>query len=130
HGEVTNPDVDVFDREARFIDSVLAPTVDKFGGLKVVFEHITTSAAARFVLHARKGVAATITPQHLLMNRNALFTGGIRPHHYCLPVLKSQADREALLGAVASGDRRFFLGTDSAPHARGAKEAACGCAGI
>jgi len=130
HGEVTNPDVDVFDREARFIDSVLAPTVEKFGGLKVVFEHITTSAAARFVLHARKGVAATITPQHLLMNRNALFTGGIRPHHYCLPVLKTEADRRTLLDVIASGDPRFFLGTDSAPHARHTKEAACGCAGI
>ena len=130
HGEVTNPDIDVFDREARFIDSVLAPTVEKFGRLKIVFEHITTSAAARFVLHARKGVAATITPQHLLMNRNALFTGGIRPHHYCLPVLKSERDRRALLDVIASGDPRFFLGTDSAPHARHTKEAACGCAGI
>src|SRR5581483_595688 len=130
HGEVTNPDVDVFDREARFIDRVLAPTVEKFAGLKVVFEHITTSAAARFVLHARKGVAATITPQHLLMNRNALFTGGIRPHHYCLPVLKTERDRRTLLDVIASGDSRFFLGTDSAPHARHTKEAACGCAGI
>ena len=130
HGEVTNPDIDVFDREARFIDSVLAPTVEKFGRLKIVFEHITTSAAARFVLHARKGVAATITPQHLLMNRNALFTGGIRPHHYCLPVLKTEGDRRTLLDVISSGDPRFFLGTDSAPHARHTKEAACGCAGI
>ena len=130
HGEVTNPDIDVFDREARFIDTVLAPAVDKFHRLKVVFEHITTSAAARFVLHARKGVAATITPQHLLMNRNALFTGGIRPHHYCLPVLKTERDRRTLLDVIASGDPRFFLGTDSAPHARHTKEAACGCAGI
>jgi dihydroorotase len=130
HGEVTDNDVDVFDREARFIDSVLAPTVERFSRLKIVFEHITTSAAARFVLHARQGVAATLTPQHLLMNRNALFTGGIRPHHYCLPVLKTEPDRRALLDVVASGDSRFFLGTDSAPHARHTKEAACGCAGI
>ncbi|MGH8298879.1 MAG: dihydroorotase [Steroidobacteraceae bacterium] len=130
HGEVTDPQVDVFDREARFIDSVLAPLAARFPHLRIVFEHITTRAAVEFVLGSRRGVAATITPQHLLMNRNALFAGGIRPHHYCLPVLKSEADREKLLGAVASGDPRFFLGTDSAPHARGAKEAACGCAGI
>ena len=130
HGEVTDPEVDVFEREARFIDTVLAPLAARFPRLRIVFEHITTRAAVQFVLGSRSGVAATLTPQHLLMNRNALFTGGIRPHHYCLPVLKSQPDREALLAAVASGDRRFFLGTDSAPHARGAKEAACGCAGI
>jgi dihydroorotase len=130
HGEVTDPEVDVFDREARFIDSVLAPLAAGFQGLRIVFEHITTSAAVDFVLGGRHGIAATITPQHLLMNRNALFAGGIRPHHYCLPVLKSEADRERLLAVVASGDPRFFLGTDSAPHARGAKEAACGCAGI
>ena len=130
HGEVTDPEVDVFDREARFIDAVLAPTVAKFRQLKVVFEHITTKAAAEFVLHARTGVAATITPQHLLMNRNALFAGGIRPHYYCLPVLKTEPDRRALLDVVASGNPRFFLGTDSAPHARHTKEAACGCAGI
>ncbi|HEX5209326.1 MAG TPA: dihydroorotase [Steroidobacteraceae bacterium] len=130
HGEVTDPEIDVFDREERFIDTVLAPLAARFPRLRIVFEHITTRAAAQFVLGARSGVAATITPQHLLMNRNALFTGGFRPHHYCLPVLKSQPDREALLAAVASGDPRFFLGTDSAPHARGAKEAACGCAGI
>ncbi len=130
HGEVTNPDVDVFDREARFIDAVLAPTVEKFARLKVVFEHITTRAAAEFVLHARTGVGATITPQHLLMNRNALFLGGIRPHHYCLPVLKTEPDRRALLEVVASGNPRFFLGTDSAPHARHTKETGCGCAGI
>jgi dihydroorotase len=130
HGEVTDPDVDVFDREARFIDEVLAPLAARHPRLRIVFEHITTRAAAQFVLGSRRGIAATITPQHLLMNRNALFTGGIRPHHYCLPVLKSQPDREALLGVIASGDSRFFLGTDSAPHARGAKEAACGCAGI
>jgi dihydroorotase len=130
HGEVTDPDVDVFDREARFIDGVLAQTVERFSELRIVFEHITTRAAARFVLNARQGVAATITPQHLLMNRNALFTGGIRPHHYCLPVLKTESDRRALLEVVASGNRRFFLGTDSAPHARHTKENACGCAGI
>jgi dihydroorotase len=130
HGEVTDPDVDVFDREARFIDSVLAKIVERFSELRIVFEHITTRAAADFVLHARPGVAATITPQHLLMNRNALFTGGIRPHHYCLPVLKTEPDRCALLDVVASGSPRFFLGTDSAPHARHTKETACGCAGI
>lgn len=130
HGEVTDPEVDVFDREARFIDGVLAPLAARFPRLRIVFEHITTHAATQFVLGSRPGIAATVTPQHLLMNRNALFAGGIRPHHYCLPVLKSQADREALLAVVASGDPRFFLGTDSAPHARGAKEAACGCAGI
>jgi dihydroorotase len=130
HGEVTDPDVDVFDREARFIGSVLAPVIDRYSKLPVVFEHITTREAVEFVRGARKGVAATITPQHLLMNRNALFTGGIRPHHYCLPVLKTEPDRRALLEAVASGDSRFFLGTDSAPHARHTKEAFCGCAGI
>jgi dihydroorotase len=130
HGEVTGPEVDVFDREARFIDEVLAPLAARFARLRIVFEHITTRAAVEFVLGSRAGIGATITPQHLLMNRNALFAGGLRPHHYCLPVLKSEADRAALLQAIAGGDARFFLGTDSAPHARGAKEAACGCAGI
>jgi len=130
HGEVTDQHVDVFDREARFIDSVLAPVVDRFPRLRIVFEHITTREAVEFVHHARAGIGATITPQHLLMNRNALFTGGIRPHHYCLPVLKTEPDRRALLEAIASGDARFFLGTDSAPHAKHTKEAACGCAGI
>ena len=130
HGEVTDPNVDVFDREARFIDEVLRPLTDRHPGLRVVFEHITTRAAVQFVSAARPGIAATVTPQHLLMNRNALFAGGLRPHHYCLPVLKAEADRAALLAAVAGGDERFFLGTDSAPHARHAKEAACGCAGI
>jgi dihydroorotase len=130
HGEVTDPDVDVFDREARFIDEVLAPLAARVPRLRIVFEHITTRAAVEFVLGSRAGVAATITPQHLLMNRNALFAGGIRPHHYCLPVLKREDDREALVDVVATGDPRFFLGTDSAPHARGAKEATCGCAGI
>jgi len=130
HGEVTDPDVDVFERESRFIDEVLAPLAARAPRLRIVFEHITTRAAVEFVLGSRAGIAATVTPQHLLMNRNALFAGGIRPHHYCLPVLKSEDDREALVDAVATGDPRFFLGTDSAPHARGAKEAACGCAGI
>ncbi len=130
HGEVTDPQVDVFDREARFIDQVLAPLTERFPRLRIVFEHITTRAAVQFVLGARAGVAATVTPQHLLMNRNALFAGGIRPHHYCLPVLKSEPDREALCAAVASGTPRLFLGTDSAPHARATKEHACGCAGI
>jgi dihydroorotase len=130
HDEVTDPAVDVFDREARFIDAVLAPLAARVPRLRIVFEHITTRAAVEFVLGSRPGIAATVTPQHLLLNRNALFAGGIRPHHYCLPVLKSEDDRAALIGAVASGDPRFFLGTDSAPHARGAKETACGCAGI
>ena len=130
HGEVTDADIDVFDREARFIGAVLAPVIDRYPKLRVVFEHITTRDAVEFVRGAHKGVGATITPQHLLMNRNALFTGGIRPHHYCLPVLKTELDRRALLDAIASGDSRFFLGTDSAPHARHTKEAPCGCAGI
>jgi dihydroorotase len=130
HGEVTGAEVDVFDREARFIDEVLLPLCVRHPGLRIVFEHITTRRAVEFVRSARAGVAATITPQHLLMNRNALFAGGIRPHLYCLPVLKTEADREALIDAATSGDPRFFLGTDSAPHARHAKEAACGCAGI
>jgi dihydroorotase len=130
HGEVTDPQVDVFDREARFIDSVLAPLAERHPRLRIVFEHITTRAAVDFVLAAREGIAATVTPQHLLMNRNALFAGGLRPHHYCLPVLKAERDRAALLEAVARGSPRLFLGTDSAPHARRAKETACGCAGI
>ncbi len=129
HGEVTRREVDVFEREARFIDEVLAPLRARLPALCIVFEHVTTAAAVQFV-QSHAGVAATITPQHLLMNRNDLFQGGIRPHHYCLPVLKRETDRRALLEAVAGGDPRFFLGTDSAPHARGAKEAACGCAGI
>ena len=130
HGEVTDPAVDIFEREPRFIDTVLAPLAERHPRLRIVFEHITTRAALDFVLGARAGVAATITPQHLLMNRNALFAGGLRPHHYCLPVLKAEADRRALLEAVVRGSPRLFLGTDSAPHARAAKEAACGCAGI
>lgn len=130
HGEVTDADVDVFDREQAFIERVLARVVERVPGLKVVFEHVTTAAAVQFVRSARPGVAATITPQHLLLNRNALFEGGVRPHHYCLPVLKRERDRAALVAAATGGDARFFLGTDSAPHARHAKEAACGCAGI
>jgi len=130
HGEMTGAAVDVFDRETRYIDEVLAPLLSRFPRLKIVFEHITTAGAADFVRNARDGVAATITPQHLLLNRNALFAGGIRPHLYCLPILKREADREALLAAATSGNPRFFLGTDSAPHERGAKEAACGCAGM
>ena len=130
HGEVTASDVDVFDREQVFIDRVLSRVVERVPRLKVVFEHITTRIAAEFVQSARAGVAATITPQHLLLNRNALFAGGIRPHHYCLPVLKRERDREALLAAATSDDPRFFLGTDSAPHARHTNENACGCAGI
>jgi dihydroorotase len=130
HGEVTDPSVDIFDREARFIDRVLAPLVERHRTLRVVFEHATTRAAVDFVRGAREGVAATVTPQHLMLNRNALFQGGIRPHLYCLPVLKRESDREALRDVVARGEPRFFLGTDSAPHARHLKEAACGCAGI
>jgi dihydroorotase len=130
HGEVTDRGVDVFDREQRFIERVLAPLVERWPQLRIVFEHITTRAAVDFVRSTRAGVAATVTPQHLLLNRNALFDGGIRPHHYCLPVLKTEADRQSLLEALASANPRFFLGTDSAPHARHAKENACGCAGI
>jgi dihydroorotase len=130
HGEVTDPAVDVFDREERFIERVLAPLTERHPQLRIVFEHISTRAAVQFVLGAREGIAATVTPQHLLMNRNALFSGGLRPHHYCLPVLKEETHRAALLEAVATGTPRIFLGTDSAPHARAAKESACGCAGI
>jgi dihydroorotase len=130
HGEVTRGDIDVFEREARFIEEILAPLIARHPRLKVVFEHITTAQAVRFVRAARAGVAATITPQHLLHNRNALFEGGLRPHFYCLPVLKTESDRAALLGAATSGEPRFFLGTDSAPHARHAKESDCACAGI
>jgi dihydroorotase len=130
HGETPAPDVDVFDRESHFIDTVLAPLLERFTGLKVVFEHITTARAVEFVRAARRGVAATITPQHLLHNRNALFAGGIRPHYYCLPILKRERDRLALLDAATGGSARFFLGTDSAPHERATKENACGCAGM
>ena len=130
HGEVTHEHVDVFDREQRFIDDVLAPLLERHPRLRVVFEHITTRAAAEFVRDAREAVAATITPQHLLHNRNDLFRGGIRPHFYCLPVLKTQQDRQALIEAATGGNPRFFLGTDSAPHARHTKESECGCAGM
>jgi dihydroorotase len=130
HGEVTHDAVDVFEREQRFIDEVLAPLIERHPRLRVVFEHITTRAAADFVRTAREGVGATITPQHLLHTRNDLFRGGLRPHYYCLPVLKTSRDRDALVEAATSGLPRFFLGTDSAPHARHAKETACGCAGM
>jgi dihydroorotase len=130
HGESPQADVDVFDRETHFIDTVLQPLLDRFPKLKVVFEHITTARAAEFVKAARAGVAATITPQHLLHNRNAIFLGGIRPHYYCLPILKREQDRLALLEAATGGNSRFFLGTDSAPHEQATKENACGCAGM
>ncbi len=130
HGEVTFPGVDIFDREKIFIDRVLVPVLSKFSGLRVVFEHITTREAVRFVLGAPPRVAATVTAHHLLLNRNALLAGGIRPHHYCLPVLKREEDRQALLQAAISGNPKFFLGSDSAPHARDTKETACGCAGM
>jgi dihydroorotase len=130
HAEVTDADVDVFDRERVFIDRHMKPLLAKYPKLKIVFEHITTKDAAEFVMSAPANVAATITPHHLLMNRNAMFTGGIRPHHYCLPVLKREEHRLALVNAAISGSPKFFLGTDSAPHAKSAKEAVCGCAGM
>lgn len=129
HGEVTHAHVDIFDREKRFIDDVLINIINKFPALKIVFEHITTSDAADFVLAQGKQVAATITPQHLLMNRNDLLVGGIKPHLYCLPVLKRQSHQQVLLDVATSGNPKFFMGTDSAPHATLAKENACGCAG-
>jgi dihydroorotase len=129
HGEVTDVDVDIFDRERFFIDRVLAPTAARFADLRIVFEHITTREAAQFVTEAPGTIAATVTAHHLLMNRNAIFAGGIRPHHYCLPVLKREEHRLALVQAVTSGNPKFFLGTDSAPHRKPAKESACGCAG-
>ncbi|XP_059449055.1 dihydroorotase, mitochondrial-like isoform X1 [Corylus avellana] len=131
HGEVTNPDVDIFDREKVFIETVLEPLVQRLPQLKVVMEHITTMDAVRFVESSKEGsVAATVTPQHLLLNRNALFQGGLQPHNYCLPVLKREIHRQAIVAAVTSGSNRFFLGTDSAPHERRRKECPCGCAGI
>ena len=130
HGEATDPNIDVFDREAVFIHEQLLPLLEKFPTLKIVLEHITTGDAADFVLSAPDTVAATITAHHLLMNRNAMFTGGIRPHHYCLPILKREEHREVLVDVATSGNRKFFLGTDSAPHSQGAKESACGCAGM
>ena len=129
HGEVTDAEVDIFDREAVFIDRHLTPIVERFPALRVVLEHITTREGADFVRDSRAGVAATITAHHLLHNRNALLAGGIRPHFYCLPVLKREPHRQALLAAATSGNPKFFLGTDSAPHARQQKESACGCAG-
>ena len=129
HGEVTDRDIDVFDREKVFIDEKLIPVRRDFPGLRVVFEHITTKDAADYVAGAEGDIAATITAHHLLYNRNAIFTGGIRPHYYCLPVLKREVHRQALVAAASSGSARFFLGTDSAPHAKGDKESDCGCAG-
>jgi dihydroorotase len=130
HGEVTDPDVDVFDREAVFIERVLEPVARDFPKLRIVFEHITTEEAVRFVESSAPNVGATVTPQHLIINRNAIFAGGLRPHAYCLPVAKREHHRLAVRKAATSGSPKFFLGTDSAPHARGAKESACGCAGI
>ena len=129
HGEVTDPAVDVFDREAVFIERVFEPLMQRLPQLKVVFEHITTRQAAEYVMTAPANVGATITPQHLLYNRNEIFKGGIRPHFYCLPVLKREEHRVALVKAATSGSAKFFLGTDSAPHARNTKEISCGCAG-
>ncbi|MCC4798866.1 dihydroorotase [Enterovibrio norvegicus] len=129
HGEVTTHDVDIFDREKAFLDTVLAPIVNDFPGLKIVLEHITTSDAASFVKNANDNVAATITAHHLMYNRNHMLVGGIKPHFYCLPILKRNTHQKALVEAATSGSKKFFLGTDSAPHAKGAKESACGCAG-
>jgi dihydroorotase len=130
HGEATDPDVDIFDREAVFIERMFLPLVRDFPELKMVFEHITTAEAVRFVEESGANIAATITPQHLIINRNAIFEGGVRPHFYCLPVAKREAHRLAVRRAAVSGSPKFFLGTDSAPHAIERKEAACGCAGI
>jgi dihydroorotase len=130
HGEVTDPQVDVFDREAVFIERVLGPVTRDFPGLKIVLEHVTTSEAVQFVQSAGPNIAATVTPQHLHLNRNALFAGGLRPHAYCLPIAKREEHRLAVRKAATSGSPKFFLGTDSAPHMREAKESACGCAGI
>jgi dihydroorotase len=130
HGEVTDPAIDIFDRERVFIETILEPLIKRFPTLKVVLEHITTSDAVEFVTNAPDTIAATITAHHLLMNRNTIFAGGIRPHHYCLPILKRETHRQALVKAATSGNPKFFLGTDSAPHTQGAKESACGCAGM
>lgn len=130
HGEVTDKSVDIFDREAVFIERVLTPLVADYPGLKIVLEHITTAEAADFVLNAGPNIAATVTPQHMIINRNAIFEGGIRPHAYCLPVAKREQHRLAVRRAVTSGSEKFFLGTDSAPHGVARKEASCGCAGI
>lgn len=130
HGEVTDAEVDIFDREAVFIERILAPLMRRFKKLRIVLEHITTTQAAQLVMNGPDNLAATITPQHLLLNRNALLAGGLRPHHYCMPVLKAEAHRLAIVAAATSGHPRIFLGTDSAPHAKADKESACGCAGI
>ena len=130
HAEVTDADVDVFDREKVFIDRYMTPLLKRYPSLKIIFEHITTKDAADFVASAPSNVAATITAHHLLMNRNDMFKGGIQPHHYCLPILKREEHRQALVKTAISGNKKFFLGTDSAPHARNTKEAACGCAGM
>lgn len=130
HGEVTDANVDVFDREKIFIDRMLAPLTRRFPNLRIIFEHITTNDAVMFVKEASKFISATITAHHLLLNRNAIFQGGIRPHHFCLPVLKREIHRQALLNAATSGNPKFFLGTDSAPHSQSNKENSCGCAGI
>lgn len=130
HGEVTDPTVDIFDREAVFIEQQLIPLRRDFPELRIVLEHITTAEAAQFVWESDNRLAATITAHHLLMNRNAIFQGGIRPHHYCLPILKREQHRQALIKAATSGSPKFFLGTDSAPHARETKESHCGCAGM
>ncbi|ARO86976.1 dihydroorotase [Nitrosospira lacus] len=130
HGEVTDPEVDVFDKEKIFLERVLIPLTQRFPRLRIVFEHITTREAVEFVRGASSNIAATVTAHHLLLNRNALFQGGIRPHHYCLPVLKREIHRRTLVEAATSGNPKFFLGTDSAPHSRSTKETACGCAGI
>ncbi|XP_051133241.1 dihydroorotase, mitochondrial-like isoform X2 [Andrographis paniculata] len=131
HGEVTSPEVDVFDREKVFIETILSPLIQRLPTLKVVMEHITTLDAVNFVESCKEGlVAATVTPQHLILNRNSLFQGGLQPHNYCLPVLKREIHRQAIVSAVTSGSKRFFLGTDSAPHERRKKECPCGCAGI
>src|SRR5690606_11671670 len=129
HGEVTNPEIDIFDREQVFIDTVLQPLVNRYPTLRIVLEHITTRQAAQFVAQASDNLAATITAHHLLYNRTHMLSGGIRPHLYCLPILKRNIHQQALIEAATSGNPRFFLGTDSAPHARHLKEHACGCAG-
>jgi len=130
HGEVTDPEVDVFDREKVFIERVLSQVTQRFPRLRIVFEHITTREAVDYVKSAPPNIAATITAHHLLLNRNAMFSGGLRPHHYCLPLLKRETHRQSLIKAATSGDPKFFLGSDSAPHSKSAKQAECGCAGI